>query len=45
MPVSKHHKKNMSASQWKKWSNRNKYATMLWNKKQKEIEQAKKGNK
>ena len=44
MPISKHHKKNISASQWKKRSNREKHKTMLWNKEQKEIEEAKKGN-
>tara|TARA_Y100001963_G_C6432311_1_gene287617 strand:+ start:370 stop:498 length:129 start_codon:yes stop_codon:yes gene_type:complete len=36
MPKSKHHKKNISASQWQKWSNRRKYTTMLWMKKQRE---------
>lgn len=36
MPKSKHHKKNMTASQWRTWSNRRKHTTMLWMKKQKE---------
>jgi hypothetical protein len=41
MPLTKHHKKSMSASKWRKLSNRRKHMTMLWAKEQKEKEQNK----